>query len=236
MFAFFKRKDAEVLSHWYAPVANFRTSSHDFYAEIEKELAVRQVPGLEMSRIEFAEGGLLSAKRVYLRMLRERLVFDICAAPFGTAYFFSLRFAELPVIIKPWELLVFLGGLFVFLMLFVKASGLFLGPVLLLVTLGFCGWLMRNAIALGLSDLDASLIKTPVIGPLYEVFLRKKTYYRQDTRLMYLSTVDAVVREKVEEVTAAKGVKLVRINEHSPVLRDLYKPTLLRAEDKGGVR
>ncbi len=227
MFGPFNTRKAEVGSHWYAPLDNFNTSSEAFYAEIEKELQVRQVPGLEMSRVEFAEGGLLSAKRVYLRMVRERLVFDVCAAPFGTSYFFSLRFAEIPAIIKLWEVLVLLGMLLLLFLLSVRLVGLFLGPILLLGLLGLCAWIMRNAIALGLQDLDANLIRTPVVGPIYETFLRKETYYRHDTRLMYLSTVDTVVKQKVEEVTAAKGVKLESVHEHSPILKDLYRPSPL---------
>ena len=44
-------------------------------------------------------------------MTRELLVFDVCAAPFGTAYFYSCRFAELPSQIKLWQLAVLLIGL-----------------------------------------------------------------------------------------------------------------------------
>ncbi len=86
-------------------------------------------------------------------------------------------------------------------------------------------YVMRNAVALGLKDLDATLIKSPVIGPIYERWFRKETYYREDTRIMYREIVDAVVKAKVEEVTGAKGIKLVRFNEFSPILGDLYKPT-----------
>src|ERR1035441_2983248 len=93
----FKSKKVDVLSHWYVPVPSFNASTAEFYAAVEKELQEQKVPGLEISRLDFSEGGLLSDKRVYLRMTRERLVFDICAAPFGTNYFYSCRFAELPV-------------------------------------------------------------------------------------------------------------------------------------------
>src|SRR5437764_8693628 len=96
MFSFFRKKQAEVLSHWYSHVPNFNASTRDFYAAVEKELKEQRVPGLEVAHVEFAEGGVLSAKREYLRMTRERLVFDICAAPFGVNYFYSCRFAELP--------------------------------------------------------------------------------------------------------------------------------------------
>ena len=64
-----------------------------------------------------------------------------------------------------------------------------------------------------------------MFGPIYENWFRKETYYRHDTRLMYCDTVNAVVKATVEEVTGAKGIKLVRFNEYSPILAELYKPT-----------
>ena len=64
-----------------------------------------------------------------------------------------------------------------------------------------------------------------MFGPIYERFFRKETYYRQDTRLMYLDTVNAVVKAAVEETTGTKGIKLIRFNEYSPILGELYKTT-----------
>ena len=43
-------------------------SGAEFYQMIEKELANRKVPGLDISRIDLSEGGLLSAKRDFLRL------------------------------------------------------------------------------------------------------------------------------------------------------------------------
>jgi len=55
----FKKKKAEVLSHWYQPVAGFSTSTQEFYTAIERTLQEMRVPGLELTRIDFAEGGLI---------------------------------------------------------------------------------------------------------------------------------------------------------------------------------
>ena len=98
MFGIWKSKKTEVLKHWYVLHLDFDTITSEFYQAIEYDLKARELTGLEISRIEYAEGGLLSAKREYLRMRRERLVFDVCAAPFGTSWFFSCRFAEIPVV------------------------------------------------------------------------------------------------------------------------------------------
>jgi hypothetical protein len=222
LLRFFSPK-VEVLNHWYAPVDNFQFVTSEFYQMIEKELQARKVPGLEISRVEFSEGGLLSDKREYLRLKRERLVFDICAAPFGTSYFFSFRFVELPLGIKPLELLIFWVGLVLTFGLLAKLFGTISGILLFLALVVGAIWFLRNVIALGLKDLDATLLKTPVVGPIYEIFFRKETYYRQDTRLMYLTTVNNITKALVDEVTAAKGIKLVKRYERRPIFGELYQ-------------
>ena len=227
MYSIFKSKQAGVITHWYALVPGFTTSTKEFYDAIESELKARQAPGLEISRVDFAEGGVLSQKREYLRMTRERLMFDICAAPFGTGYFFSCRFAEIPATVKLWELfVVLLASLFITGLVF-KFAGWLLAPFILLAGFIALIYVLRNAVAIGLQDLDAALIKFPVVGPIYERWFRRETYYRHDTRLMYCDTVNVVVKAKVEEITGAKGIKLVRFNEYSPIFSELYKPTLV---------
>ncbi len=213
---FFFPKD-EVHKHWYSLIDNFEFASSEFYQMIEKELQARKVPGLAMSRVELSEGGLLSDKREYLRLKRERFVFDICAAPFGTSYFFSFRFVELPLGIKPLELVVFFIGLALCFGLLARQFGIIYGFIVLIALLGGGIWIMRNAVALGMKDLDANLLKIPIIGPIYEVFFRKETYYRQDTRLMYLTTVNSITEAALEEVTLAKGIKLVKRYDRKPI-------------------
>src|ERR1041385_374057 len=102
MFGFLKSKEAEVLQHWIAFADGFQLVATEFYTQVENELKAREVPGMEMARVEFSEGSILSDKRLYLRMVRERLVFDVCAAPFGKSFFFSCRFAEIPAVVQLW--------------------------------------------------------------------------------------------------------------------------------------
>ena len=232
MFGFFKSKKADVLDHWYSLVPGFTAATKDFYEAVEAEMKERQVPGLDISRVEFSEGGLLSGKREYLRMARERLVFDICAAPFGTSYFFSCRFAEIPAVVELWQLLVLLAAFSICvpisLVICFKIFGVLapiVWPIGLVGLIVLAVYVMRNSVAMGLKDLDATLLQLPVVGAVYEAWIRKETYYRVDTRLMYLDTVNAVVKAVVEETTGAKGIKLIRFNEHSPILGELYKPT-----------
>ena len=89
---------------------------------------------------------------------------------------------------------------------------------------------LRNAVAMGLRDLDAALIKSPIVGPIYELFFRKETYYRHDTRLMYLEIVSRVVKRLAEDAVAAKGIKLMRQYEQAPILGELYKPVKPESE------
>ena len=231
MFNFLKSKKTDVLEHWIAFVEGFQLAPSDFYDSVEKELEARQVPGMDIVRIDIAEGGLLSDKRLYLRMARERLVFDICAAPFGTSFFFSCRFAEIPAVVKIWQLLALIGALgflgLISLFLFVRIFGLlapFLWPVACILFCIFAIYIMRNAVAMGLKDLDKTLIQIPVINAVYEAWFRRETYYRHDTRLMYLEIVSGVVKRLAEEAVAAKGFTLIRQYEQAPILGELYKP------------
>jgi hypothetical protein len=223
MFGFLKSKKAEVLQHWIAFAEGFQLSSSEFYDSVERELKAREVQGMEMARVEFAEGGILSDKRTYLRMVRERLVFDVCAAPFGNSFFFSCRFAEIPAVIKLWQLVVVLVSFAAIVILAWRIAGFIPGTLLLFAALTLLIYTLRNAVAMGLRDLDASLIKSPVFGPIYERFFRKETYYRQDTRLMYLETVSRLVKQLTEDAVAAKGVKLTRQYEQAQILGELYK-------------
>src|SRR5438045_2521959 len=89
-------KPQNVISHWYQLIENFQASPLDFYRDLDLAITRRQVPDRTAFRIEFKEGGLLTANREYLRVIRGKHVFDICAAPFGTGFFFSWWLVELP--------------------------------------------------------------------------------------------------------------------------------------------
>lgn len=224
MFSSFRKREAEVLNHWIAAADGYQCQPTEFYQSIEHAVKERCLPGLDMSRVDFAEGGALSHKRTYLRMIRERLVFDICAAQFGTASFFSCRMAQIPPVMHLSQLIIVTIGLLVVLYLSMRFVGVFLGPVMLMaLLLGAC-YVLRNAVAMGLRDLDTALIQSPFFGAIYERWFRKETYYRIDTRLIYLDTVSNIVKKLAEDVTAAKGVKLVRQYELAPILGELYKP------------
>ncbi len=220
----FKKKQGEELNHWIASAEGFNYSPKTFYEEFQARLDERKVPDLTVEQIEFAEGGLLSDKRTYLRIRRERLLFDICAAPFGTGFFFSCRTVRLPVVVRGWHLLVLWMAFNAMLGTMMKIFGLIDGATMTLLFLLACGLTLRNAATLHTMSMDGLLTRIPVIGTIYEAWFKKDTYHRIDTRLMYLDLIPNLVRELSESVTNAKGIKLVRQYQLAPILGELYKP------------
>jgi hypothetical protein len=85
-----------VLAQWSTLVEGLQWSPKDFYASVEQAIQRRQLPDIYLSRIMYAEGGMFSAKREYLRVSRKDHIFDICGAPFGTSFFFSSWLGERP--------------------------------------------------------------------------------------------------------------------------------------------
>jgi hypothetical protein len=237
-----KRQSKTVLHHSYTPLDKFQFSTQEFYAEIEKELIARQVPGLTISRVDFHEGGLFSDKRTYLRLSRERLAFDICAAPFGRTFFFSLRIVEKPRL--GWLVVIlFFAALGAFYLAYLRAGDSALTIAGLVAIAAFIYWIFRPppVTTTSLANADAKsqansrevptfstfLLNLPVIGPWYER-IRKDSYYRLDTRMMYLTVVKEIVQKKIDLITAVKGVKLMRRHEYDPILGALYKKVPIR--------
>jgi hypothetical protein len=219
----FENKRGEILDSWILFADTFSYPPQEFYAAIDKEMAARKIPSMEISREDFSEGGLLSDKRIYLRLFRERLALYTCAAPFGTGYFFSFRAIYVPALVRLWHILAFvvffglIGNLLVLLLGFTFAILAFVA-LMFAVTAVF-----RNATAAGVGDLDTFLLKIPVVSTVYENWFRDDTFYRIDTRSLYLQELPEIIRRLAEEVTAAKGAKLLEQDGRPPVLRELYK-------------
>lgn len=216
-----KRKPEEIRPPTYALIEGFQTSTDAFYRSIEGELTARKVPGLDLERIDYHEGGILSSKRDYLRMRRERLTFDLCSAPFGTSWFFSYRFCEIPAPLPLWQLLVVLAAIAALASAYAALFGAIWGCAIIGMTaLGFA-LLVRNALTLGLEDFDAWLLTVPILGRVYEGLLRKETFFRQDTRFMYAEMVERIIQAKIKEVTASEGIEKVEFVEARPDIHPL---------------
>lgn len=216
MFGIWSKKAPHVFKCDYRTFENLECSPSEFYASIERELSAREMPGLIIERIEHKEGGVLSAKREYLRLRRERLVFDICFAQFGTYWFISRRYSLILFSLQIWEILIvllFLAGVAGF---YVALFGLILGLVLCFGSVLGIALLMRNLVAMGLDDLDAALYQIPVVGAIYECLFRKETYYREDTRQAYITIVDTITVAMIDALASEKGAVLVAYRDETP--------------------
>lgn len=220
----FENRKGQVLDYQMSSADGLSFSPQEFYAKIEQQLEARQIPGLEISRLEFAEGGMLSDQRTYLRLMRERLAFVTCAAPFGKVFFFSWRTVYVPALVRLWHILAALAFFFAVVFLLVKPLGIAF-TIIALVTLMFAiAAVFRNASAEGFSDLDSILLKIPIVTTIYQDWFREETYYREDTRNLYLKILPELIQQIVEETCAAKGIKLEQKDQRSPNIADLSKP------------
>lgn len=80
---------SEAIGSWSHLFADMKHDPEAFYSEVEKILEERQIPDVKTARKNFKEGGLLSHQRLYLEVSRGDYIYHICAAPWGTGFFFS---------------------------------------------------------------------------------------------------------------------------------------------------
>jgi hypothetical protein len=218
-------KDSNVISHWHHPIENFQTSPMEFYASVEQALQPRQIPDYAVSRIDWREGGVLTARREYLRVQRGKLAFDICAAPFGTGFFFSWWLTELPPTHGLlWAFLIVFAG-FVFMSICIQAmgffAGIFWGIAGFVAVFWFLGHLIRRG-KIG-TDLENVVLAIPLFGPLYERLFKPPTYYKMDTAIMFQSMVHSAVLDVIDPLLTAKGVRALSELERKPIMRELYQ-------------
>ncbi|MFB3910483.1 MAG: hypothetical protein ACE15D_18995 [Candidatus Eisenbacteria bacterium] len=209
----------EVLAHWQQSFEDFRTSSGDFYDAVMQSLARRKVPDIGYQRIRYREGGVASADREYFRVQRRNIVFDICAAPFGTGYFFSWWLAIRPPTFVDWMALLVIAGFFVLNVIGRWQS--ILGGVVALLTLPLVLWLVAGIAHRNRPGLESAVMMLPVVGTLYRAIFRPTTYYQIDTALMFRAEVEAAVKEVISGLRASKGLRALTTEEEKPVLSEL---------------
>jgi hypothetical protein len=205
----------QVIDHWHAWYEGVNFSPLEFYADLEEALKHRQIPEATISRITWKESGLISSRREYLRITRGRLTFDICAAPFGTDFFFSWWLAH----VSSWTLglvysLVVLGLLALLLLPGVLGGGCF-GALAGLGVFTFLMIVFGVAIRAGTGDEEA-VLAMPYLGRLYERIFQPVTYFAVDTETMFQSVVHAAVLEVIDQWTSAKGLRSLSEGERKP--------------------
>jgi len=220
----FKNNKGEVLAYKLSHADGLSFPPQEFYAKVEQELAARKFHGMEISRVHFAEGGLLSDQRVYLRLMRERLCIDTCAAPFGNLFFFSCRTVYVPALVRLWHILAALLFFDIVQRLLTIPLGTDFATIAVVALVFALATMLRNASAEGFSDFDTLLLKIPVVATIYEDWFRVETYYREDTRNLYLQLLPQFIQTIAEETCAAKGVKLESSFQPTPPISDLNKP------------
>ncbi len=219
-----ENKRGELLDYWIYSADRFNFSPQEFYATIERELTARKIPQMKITRQEFGEAGLLSDQRVYLRLMRERLAITACAAPFGNVFFFSCRTVYVPALVRLWHILVVAQLFSLLLYVLIKPLGIFFAANAVLTLMFALAAVLRNASAAGVSDLDAILLRIPVVSTLYENWFREDTYYRIDTRNLYLKLLPKLIQELAAETCAANGVKLESSMQRAPAIANLSQP------------
>ncbi len=76
-------------SHWHQSFPGLSIVPSEFYEAVAQAIAKRNIPAVKISGQYFAEGGLGSAQRLYLRAQRNEYYFDVCGAPFADGSFVS---------------------------------------------------------------------------------------------------------------------------------------------------
>lgn len=215
---------ARVISHWQTLIDGFSTSSLDFYTAVEEAVKAREVPDARFSRVEFKEGGFASASRVYLRVERGRIAFDIGAAPYGKGFFFSWWMSKL-------------GPEHPFLYLLGFAFAVLIGtPLLAYPFRNSCGYFFFLPMSLvcvvvglavlarkGLFGAEEDLLAIPIIGWLYERVFSPITYHSMDTAIMFQESVRRAVNEVIDGLVASQGLRTLSEAERTPTIRDLTR-------------
>ena len=211
-------KEQTVISHWNELIEGFEASPLAFYEQLDAAMTKRQVPDTERIRIEFKEGGLMSANREYLRITRGRHAFDVCAAPFGTGFFFSWWLTELPSAHGLLYLAAFTFGMFCFLGIAFKL-GFVMGLFMMFFILPLLLWGIGNMIREGNLGSEDIVLAIPLIGSLYARIFQPPTYYKIDTALMFQAAVHKAVVEVINQMTAAKGLRALSESESKPIMK-----------------
>lgn len=88
------KKKPEWFSRWFHLYEGFQISVKDFYDLLKVAVEKRNLPDTSIAIVEHNEGGIFSAKRLYFRVKRKSLTFDICASLFGNGFFISWWLGE----------------------------------------------------------------------------------------------------------------------------------------------
>lgn len=213
-------ESVRVISRWCNLLDGLSYSPQAFYESLDAALLRRQIPEATTARVEHTEGGVLTAKREYLRVSRKGYTFDICAAPFGSGFFVSWWFAKVAAhgLLHAFAAVV---ASFIAFGLLMKVAGVFLGFFLALILIPGAFLAIGYGVRQGVLGIEEeTLLEIPVFGFLYAWIFRPFSYYRLDTERMFEAAVHAAVLEVIDELSKAKGIRALSELERKPILRE----------------
>jgi hypothetical protein len=77
-----------VHSHWHHMFDTRPFTPLEFYESFKKKIDEKEIENISFASVTHSERGMLSAKRIYLRVTYREYMMDICAAPFAKQDFF----------------------------------------------------------------------------------------------------------------------------------------------------
>lgn len=208
-----------VTSHWCQPIIGLHMASAQFYEAVTRAIEERKIPGVEFSHVWWKESAFSGIEREYLRVARNRFVFDICIAPYGTGSFISSWLCIVPFTLSVGHLAA-MFGMMIFFLWFPPLSIYFL--FCLFVT--GCVWWMycRNAVTTSIKD-DLILGLTG-LGPILRMRAENKpTYYQIDAAAVYQSAVQEAVMAVIDGLCKEQNVRPLADLERKPIAREFLK-------------
>lgn len=210
-----------VVSHWSTLIENFQASPLAFYEALEAALKRRDIPATKNERVDYREAGVLSANREYLHVRREKLVFDVCAAPFGTGFFISWWLAEDHAGLHPVARALMLLGMLIAASWLLFTAGFVLGTIFM-VMIAIGGTIgLEQMVRAGTMD-EGVVRSVPLLGTLYLWMFKPASYYRIDTMEMFQKAVHNAVLEVIDTMTTEKGIRALSENDRKPIMREFY--------------
>lgn len=83
------RRSGSTPIHWQTWLSDFHYTSDAFYTKLSERIVAMNLPKVSTPVVSASTQDWTFTKRKYLVVERGGVRFDICAAPFGTTYFFS---------------------------------------------------------------------------------------------------------------------------------------------------
>ena len=211
------------LDDWRVWLRDFQIPPLEFYGLLEAAIRSRQIPDLEISHRDHRERNVLSDRRLYLRLRRDRLLFDCCAAPFGTEYLFSYWLWLMP---RRFGAFNFLGlaTTITGLSLLAPRTPNLLDAIVAVITVCYLIFLLsKTGLIRRPHWVEEYLHGVSVFGVIYELFFRKPTCFELDTAQIFLYSIHDCYLEVLAGLTETHSLRaLTEEEKKKPVMRDFF--------------